>query len=188
MRQHNHRVDGGEPDPRRGVTCRHSRNTEVLHRREEHIRESGVIRLEDLVPTATAEMSMPGTKGSTLAVSQRKILDACKPSNLKVCVAPAVLLRPGSRSDFLGPWGFLHAEEWRRTVELVVAAEEHRVGEDAALALVDEGGAQDLRDMLKLHDEDELAAGRRAATVSLATTPAEPDVAVERRARPSQMP
>jgi hypothetical protein len=73
-------------------------------------------------------------------------------------------------------------------VELVVAAEEHRVGEDAALALVDEGGAQDLRDMLKLHDEDELAAGCRAATVSLATTPAEPDVAVERRARPSQMP
>jgi hypothetical protein len=60
----------------------------------------------------------------------RKILDARKPSNLKVCAAPAVLLRPGTlrilsrsplrltlhadsfaglRPDLLGPRGFLHA-------------------------------------------------------------------------------
>jgi hypothetical protein len=64
-------------------------------------------------------------------------------------------------------------------VELVVATEEHRVDEDAAPTLVDEGGAQDLRDLLKLHDEDELAAGRRATTVSLAAAPVEPDAAAE---------
>jgi hypothetical protein len=36
--------------PRRGATCRHNCNVEVLHHREEHIRESDVVGLKDLIP------------------------------------------------------------------------------------------------------------------------------------------
>jgi hypothetical protein len=51
------------------------------------------------------------------------------------------------------------AEERRRTVELAVAAEERGVGEDAAPALVDEGGAQQVRGLVRRDAEEDLRDG-----------------------------